>query len=149
MKDKEKKLYISKPIAFYFDDAFDYHFEQKKEEMEWKAGHPISKKIIRAAVISDYANYDYMDIIDDYEPYFNTNIAEKNNAISVIDTIFIPPTKFLVFFSTEKKEVAEKFIQEYNRVIATVLNEPEETIETLFNYISEKEFEKLKQKYIK
>ena len=149
MNENEKKLYISKPIAFYFDEAFDFDFEQKKEEMEWKAGHPVSKKIIRDAVISDYANYDYMDIIDDYEPYLNTNIAEKNNAISVIDTIFIPPTKFLVFFSTEKKEVAEKFLHEYKRVVSNVLDEPAETLETLFNYISENEFEKFKQKYIK
>lgn len=149
MKDKEKKLYISKPIAFYFDDAFEFDFEQKKEELEWKAGHPVSKKIIKDAVISDYSHYDYIDIIGNYEPYYKTNIAEKNNAISVIDTIFIRPAKFLVFFATDKKEVAEKFVQEYNKIVSNVLNEPDETLETLFYYISENEFEKLKQKYIK
>ena len=149
MNDKDKKLYISKPIAFYFDDAFEFDFEQKKEEMERKAGHPISKKIIREAVISDYSHFDYLDVIGDYAPYYNTNVAKKNNAISVIDTIFIRPFKFLVFFATEKKEVAEKFVQEYNKIVSNVWNEPDETIETLFNYISENQFEKLKQKYIK
>ena len=149
MNDNEKKLYISKPIAFYFDDAFDFDFEQKKEELEWKAGHPISKKIIKDAVISDFAKYDYLDVIGDYAPYYNTNVAEKNNSIYVIDTIFIRPFKFLVFFATEKKDVAEKFVREYNRVVANVMDEPDETIETLFNYVSENEFEKLKQKYIK
>jgi len=149
MNENDKKLYISKPIAFYFDDAFDFDFEQKKKEMEWKAGHPVSKKIIRDAVISDYSHYDYIDIIGDYEPYYNTNVAEKNNSIYVIDTIFIHPSKFLVFFATEKKDVAEKFVREYNRVVANVMDEPDETIETLFNYVSENEFEKLKRKYIK
>jgi len=149
MKDNNKKLYISKPIAFYFDDAFEFDFEQKKEEMEWQAGHPVSQKIIRDAVISDYSHYDYIDIIGDYEPYYNTNIAEKNNEIYVIDTVFIRPSKFLVFFATDKKDVAEKFVHEYNKIVSNVMDEPEETIETLFNFISENEFEKLKQKYIK
>ncbi|HOD90044.1 MAG TPA: hypothetical protein PKK56_03130, partial [archaeon] len=121
----------------------------KKKEMEWKAGHPVSKKIIKDAVISDFAKYDYLDVIGDYAPYYNTNVAEKNNAISVIDTIFIRPSKFLVFFATDKKEVAEKFVHEYNRIVSNVLDEPDETLKTLFNYVSETEFEKLKRKYIK